>query len=194
MGISYLLTSVFAIFYDLQFGKTEFMYCISLIFVVIGCLLGLGAIPAVSRIIGGEDNLLVKWISHLAFLGFAILAIDFIRILQHRFGYHYWAPPRAPLALDPMGIFGFWGIGSWVIVVNVLGIRHGSLPKWIARIGIVFGIIHLPLTFKAECPPPAQAQLPMAAEKKCHIYKSLSSFMNLNVRVYSLSPLYYHFY
>lgn len=44
--------------------------------------------------------------------------------------------------IDPDGWFSFGGIGTWLIVMNVLALRGRGLPTWHALAGVVLGVGH----------------------------------------------------
>lgn len=49
--------------------------------------------------------------------------------------------------MDPDGWFMFGGPGTWLLVINLLALRHRILPRWQAITGIVLGLGHWATVF-----------------------------------------------
>lgn len=114
-----------------------------------GSVLALGMLPAISRLAGGGD--LVYWASIVAGVGFAANALSNLRTLQILpVVYTDWrgagedaktalARSTSYLSLDPRGWFTFGGVGVWLIVADAEATSHGSMPLWLAIVGIALG-------------------------------------------------------
>ncbi|MBI3915005.1 MAG: DUF4386 domain-containing protein [Chloroflexi bacterium] len=121
----------------------------------IGALVALGAVPAISDRVRSVSEGWVRWATNLAFVGFAVTAINFFRllaILPNRAVAYYKgdsleklaiAMNQSALSLDPQGWLGFGAVGFWVLVVSVLTLRAGTLPKLLAYVGIGVAIAYM---------------------------------------------------
>ncbi|HLF87441.1 MAG TPA: DUF4386 family protein [Anaerolineales bacterium] len=118
----------------------------------LGSVLALGAVPAISEAVRSLHEGWVRWTSNLAFLGFAVLAIDFFRVSAFQ-AYRAAvfvagdASTRAAIdatdqGLDPQGWLGFGGVGAWVLVVSLLALRGGRWPSSLAYLGIAIAVLY----------------------------------------------------
>jgi hypothetical protein len=105
----------------------------------------------------------VRWTANLAFLGFAVTAIDFfkvwaIQVYRAEIFVNADASARAAISatsdgLDPQGWLSFGMVGAWVLAVSLLAWRENLWPKslcyaglalagiyWLIVVGNVFGI------------------------------------------------------
>jgi hypothetical protein len=97
---------------------------------------------------------LVRWTSTLAIIGYAILAVsdiaDLYQIKQMATGYAQ-VDPSAQSALEVMGIgsldpsliLRFITIGPWFLAAGWFSLRNGQLPKVLAWLGVIAGIVAL---------------------------------------------------
>lgn len=96
----------------------------------------------------------VHWTSTLAVIGYSISAItnvaDYDQIKKIATGYPLLDPSaRSALevigigSLDPTLILQFMTLGSWFLIAGWLSIRRGLLPKPLAWLGFVGGIVSL---------------------------------------------------
>ncbi|MEW5831205.1 MAG: DUF4386 family protein [Chloroflexota bacterium] len=120
----------------------------------LGAVFALAAVLAISeRIRSGNDGL-VRWTSSLAFIGFAITAVTYFRLIAQ-------VPRRAmmfvdgdvhlqnalavtelDLYLDPQGWLGYGAIGLWVLVVSLLALRVNAIPKLLAYVGVAAAVLY----------------------------------------------------
>jgi hypothetical protein len=129
-----------------------------------GALVALGAVPAISALVGDREEGSegwMRWARNLAYVGFAVTAVD-----------HFWGLAVAParvdayltgdaatraaivateslVSIDWQGWFRFGCTGFWALVVGVLALRGGALPKWLACLGI-FGAAMYWVTLAGE--------------------------------------------
>ena len=120
----------------------------------LGALLALAVVPAIAVSMHSVNEGLVRWTSNLAFLGFAVTAIDFFRNigLQSMRAAAYVAgdattkavltAPSYLAGLDVQGWLGFGGVGLWIFVANWLALQGGAWPKPLAYLGIVVAILY----------------------------------------------------
>ncbi len=109
---------------------------------------GLGAVPAISRLVWAAAPGAVLWSGALAFCGFAVMARSHLMELafdRRIIAAYPHADPAfqqavhvvAGLALDvPDGILTYGAIGVWVGVVSRLGRRTRVLPPAVAWLGV----------------------------------------------------------
>lgn len=112
----------------------------------LGAVVGLGAVPAISEKVRPLHEGWMRWMTSLAYLGFAVTAID-------NFG--FWAtqayramafvkaddPIRRALdinapGLDTQAFLGFGGVGAWVLVISLLALRGNTWPRLLSYLGI----------------------------------------------------------
>jgi hypothetical protein len=121
----------------------------------LGALFAIGAVKAISELVRQENEGWVNWTSNLAYLGFAVTAINFLRglaIVPERAAAYMVgdASTKAVIAaigtgvvdLDPKAWFRFGVTGLWILVVNLLALRGGKLPKTLAYVGIAVAILY----------------------------------------------------
>lgn len=121
---------------------------------VVGALIALAAVPAISRVVNGRRGW-VRWGQNLAYLGFAVTAVNFLRIVTR-------APVEAAyfvgtddelvralitgnfirLSLDPDGWLVFGAVGIWVLIVSVAALRDGVIPPLLGAVGIATAIAY----------------------------------------------------
>lgn len=119
----------------------------------LSALLAIAVVAAVSDLVRSANEGLVRWASTLATLGFAVVAVSFLIQQDHTpllaAGFVE-ADQSAQTALetmgtrslDPDGWMGFGTVGLWVLVVNLLAIGGGQLPKGLAYVGVAVGIAY----------------------------------------------------
>jgi len=119
----------------------------------LGAVLAIAAVMAISEVVRPANEGWVRWTSNLAYLGFAVTAISNFRTLalmptQAAAYVAGDASTQAAIAatgeigLDPYGWLQFGGIGLWVLVVSLLALRGGTLPKTLAYVGIAATILY----------------------------------------------------
>ena len=121
---------------------------------VLGALVGLAVVVAVSDFMKPLNEGWVRWTSHLAYLGFVAVAIDHLRALAFE-------PLRAAnfvasdsaykaalaantslTSIDPHMWLECGGVGLWILVISLLSIRRHTLPKILAILGIAAAIFY----------------------------------------------------
>jgi hypothetical protein len=120
----------------------------------LGSLIALGALPAITEAVRSVNEGWARWTSNLAYLGFAVIAIDFFRIfsLQGERAAAYVAgdaalravfdAPTVFAGLDPNGWLGFGAVGLWALVTGWLALRSNLWPKWLCYVGIAVGVLY----------------------------------------------------
>jgi hypothetical protein len=110
-------------------------------------------IPAVHDLVGARYRDWARAATIYGIVGFTVLGVWAITLtrtapdLATRFVNGDEMTRTAVLAMwlpeiDPDGWFSFGGIGTWLIVMNVLALRGRRLPPWHALAGVVLGIGH----------------------------------------------------
>lgn len=110
-------------------------------------LLGIAVVLAVQERFAGLHAGWVRWASGLALLGFGANAIiEFTSVARHPVlaaGYMAGdASTRAAIAaqpalvLDPYGWLRFGVIGFWVLVISLLALRAGAIPRLLGYVGV----------------------------------------------------------
>jgi hypothetical protein len=129
-------------------------------------VLGLAAVPAISEMVRAGHEGWVRWMSNLALVGFAVMAVSnaftFARLPGIALAYVK-GDPATQAALVPvwrssLDLHGFWGygaIGLWVLVVSLLALRGTSIPKGLAWLGVLAAVLNLliPVGFLLKQPP-----------------------------------------
>ena len=120
----------------------------------LGAVLALAVVPAVSETVRSANEGWVRWTSNLAFLGFAVTAIDVFRTLGLQPGRAaafvagdattkaVLTAPGYVAGLDVQGWLGFGGVGLWVLVISLLALRGSTWPKPLAYVGIAVAILY----------------------------------------------------
>ncbi|NJN67349.1 MAG: DUF4386 family protein [Chloroflexaceae bacterium] len=121
----------------------------------VGSLVGLAVVQAVSRRVEAVNLSLVQWASAVGMLAFALVAIkdfrSFTMVAEVQRLYREADPVvrmtfvelMTPITdLDPLG-FTYAGIGLWMTTVNVLAIRSGAWPRYLAYLGAPGGLMYV---------------------------------------------------
>lgn len=118
----------------------------------LGAVLALGALPAITEGVRSLNEGWARWAGNLAYLGFAVTALDFFRfwsIQEYRAAVFSGGDPSTQAAidalgqgLDPQGWLGFGAVGVWVLVVSVLSMRAGLWPRMLSYIGIAVAVMY----------------------------------------------------
>lgn len=110
-------------------------------------------IPVVWDLVQDEHRDWARAATIFGIVGYTVLGVWAITLtrtapeLAHRFVTGDEATRAAVLAMwlpeiDPDGWFSFGGLGTWLIVVNVLALRGAKLPRLHALSGVLLGIGH----------------------------------------------------
>jgi hypothetical protein len=136
---------------------------------ILGAIFAFGAIPAISELARPANEGLVRWFTTLAYLGFALTAITYLRLVEYqpilaaRFA-NGDAVTKAVMAgnvatlagFDGQGWLRFGGVGLWVATVSLLGLRQGTLSKGPAIVGVCAGVLYwcIVIAWVSSVPPP----------------------------------------
>jgi Domain of unknown function (DUF4386) len=128
-------------------------------------ILGLAIVPAIAQLVQSENEGWVRWTSSLAYLGYAVVAVENLLTLGRlpNIAAAFVAgdsSTKAVLAvtwrssLDPQGWFGYAAIGLWIGVMSLLALRSNLLPSPLACLGLVVAILFwlLPISFVLHIP------------------------------------------
>ena len=129
-------------------------------------ILGLAIVPAIAQLVQSENEGWVRWTSSLAYLGYAVVAVENLLTLGRlpNIAAAFVAgdsSTKAVLAvtwrssLDPQGWFGYAAIGLWIGVMSLLALRSNLLPRPLACLGLVVAILFwlVPISFVLHIPP-----------------------------------------
>lgn len=120
----------------------------------LAAVFALGALPAITESIRSVNEGWARWTSNLAYLGFAVTAIDFFRniALQPDRAAAYvsgdasvqavLAAPTFLAGLDSQGWLGFGGVGLWVLMTSLLAMRSKLWPSTLAYVGIAAAVLY----------------------------------------------------
>lgn len=125
----------------------------------IGSLFALSTVQTVSQRVEPDNESLTRWASALALLSFALVCIkdfrSFVMAAETRRIYNEtdatvqqtFAELMVPITdLDPLG-FSYGGVGTWLTTVNLLALRSGAWPKYLAYPGALGGLMYLAIMF-----------------------------------------------
>lgn len=123
-----------------------------------GAVLALAVIPAVSEYVRNFNEGWVRWTSTLATLGFAVTILDnyWAVVMTAPIANAYFAgnevtrialtTPGSAQQIDLRGWLQWGAVGLWVLVVNLLALRHSAWPRRLAYLGIATAVAYF-LTF-----------------------------------------------
>jgi hypothetical protein len=117
----------------------------------LGAILAIAAVPAITGLVRTVNEGWARWTGNLAFLGFAVVAIYYFQMFAM-------VPGRAaayvagdastraaialPIGVDPQFLLRYGVIGLWILVVSILALRGGKLPRILCVVGIVAAILY----------------------------------------------------
>ena len=118
---------------------------------MIGALLAVGAVMAVSGHMRRTNEVLIRWSSTLAIIAYAVSALrnatDLIQIpdLAARYVQADSSTRTAIEAIglasiDPSMVLQSLLLGVWFLAVNFLALRTGALPRSLACVGLILGV------------------------------------------------------
>lgn len=114
----------------------------------LGALAAFGAIPAISALGGTAGKGWLRWTTNLAYLSFAVTAVDNFRLLPllPRLANAYstgdaasraWLlGVRSTLLVDPSTWLKFGALGTWILAVSILAGRAGAFPRGLTWLGV----------------------------------------------------------
>ncbi len=122
LGVSYLLVAV-TFFADFLRGDVLF---------VLGAVCAFGAVPAISKAAGSGASEWVGWAARLAYVGFATVAVRNASTLT--------LEPNSPAyenpGIDDLGWLTYGAVGAWLLIVNVVALRHRTWPRALSYAGL----------------------------------------------------------
>jgi hypothetical protein len=160
LGVSYLLIGVTYLLlpadqkqtsavdkFLLSFAQNPTTQMIQFWVFALSGLIGIAVVLAVSERVRSMNEGWVRWTSNLAVLGFAVVAINNFRNIAFQPGRAtaYLKSDAAtrtvielsgPFGLDPQNWLGFGAVGLWVLVVSLLALRAGTMPRLLTYLGM----------------------------------------------------------
>jgi hypothetical protein len=121
---------------------------------IVGAVFAFGAIPAIEAHVSSGAAGWIHWASNLAYLSFAVVVLNFFRLLvllpSTASSYVAGDPTTQQtiiqnfnkLSLDPQGWIAFGGAALWVLVVSLEGTREGRLPGLLVLDGIAVAVLY----------------------------------------------------
>ncbi len=137
-----------------SFAESPTLASIEYLAFALGAVFALAAIPAISETVRAGNEGWVRWMSALAYLGFAVVALTFFQLLALVPGIAsafvaaesevqpFIAKDFSLLGLDPQGWLTFGGVGLWVLVVSLLALRGNTWPTLLAVVGIAVAVLY----------------------------------------------------
>lgn len=133
---------------DAGFGRRAFLFA----FAMVG-VLAIGAIGVIRAILRPRPTGVVQWAVALGYLGYAVTAISYFRILSGEAGRAQafadgGDATRAAIAsfsigLDPDGWLMFGATGIFLAVINMAALTGGHWPQWLGVLGLVIAGLSL---------------------------------------------------
>lgn len=116
-------------------------------------IFGLGAVAGLSRLVAADHGGWLRWAGTVATVGFAVTAVGQFLAIERlpRVADAFVAgdeATRAALAavwkstLDPYALFGFGGVGFWILVLSIIGLRERGGLRSLWSLGIAVGIMY----------------------------------------------------
>ncbi len=137
-----------------SFAKSSTVNMINYWALALTAVFALGALPAITESVRSVNEGWARWTSNLAYLGFAVTAIDWFRnmALQPARAAAYvagdasvqavLAAPTFGAILDANGYLAFGGVGLWVLVTSLLALRSKMWPNTLAYVGIALSVLY----------------------------------------------------
>jgi hypothetical protein len=134
-----------------SFSGNALMMSIPWIVFTISAVLSYAALPAVWDLVRGNHPEWERFATLFGIIGYTVQGVWAITLtrsapyLSHTYLSGNEVTRTALLAyglpqIDPDGWFSFGGPGTWLIIINILAILGGKLPKWHAALGILAGV------------------------------------------------------
>ena len=126
-------------------------------------ILGLAVVTPVTALLVGEGNGWTAWAARLAYLGFAVTAVQGVRLAaiipdlgQLYQGCHTCTGSLgeqqtiakwlyATLPLDPQNWIAFGALAIWVVAISSTGLRAGRAPALLLRVGLALAVVYAAL-------------------------------------------------
>ena len=116
-------------------------------------MLALFVVPAIKKLTEGVNDQLASPISLLGIICFTVLGLWAVTLLgriptlAENFVNGSVELQESIIAqglpeIDPYGWYSFFGIGTWLIVINVIALKGKRLPRGHAIVGILLGLSH----------------------------------------------------
>jgi Domain of unknown function (DUF4386) len=115
-------------------------------------IFALGAVEPVRQLLGRVKSGLLHWAINLGYLGFAVTAVSYFRILAgeatRAASYSEGAEAtRAAIvsfsiALDTQGWLMFGAVGIFFLIINLTALQANKWPKWLPILGIIIAILN----------------------------------------------------
>jgi hypothetical protein len=131
-----------------SWGRTAFIAAFAA-----ASLLSLGAISAINEKLMVVKSSFIDWLSQIAWLGFAVHAVSYIRLLggeEKRAQAYITSEPATQqaiasfsLVLDTFGLLTYGGVGLYLLVINIRAWLQQDWNRWVALIGSAFGLAYI---------------------------------------------------
>lgn len=138
-------TAYWEILAEARFGRTAFVAA----FACTG-LFALGVVAPIGRLLRSRGGGLIHWAAVLAYLGFGVNTVGYVRLLggeSRRAAAFATGDPAVrdaiqsfSLVLDADGWLTFGGVGVFFVIINAVALRDGSWPRPLALIGLASAV------------------------------------------------------
>ncbi len=115
-------------------------------------IFALGAIKSIQEFLGSIKSSLLHWAFSLGYLGYAVTAVNYFRILggESRRAVAYSIGNEATrdaiasfsIAIDTQGWLMFGAVGIFLAIVNGFAWKLRSWPRWISGLGMVIAVLN----------------------------------------------------
>ncbi len=131
-----------------HWGRTAFVASFAL-----AGLFSMGTLPSLRQLLQVQPGGWLDWLSQLGWLGFAVNAISYVRLLggESRRAAAYVAHEPATqqaiasfsLVLDTQGWLTFGAVGIFIIAFNLAAWTRRAWPRWLVGWGVLLGAIYV---------------------------------------------------
>jgi hypothetical protein len=117
-------------------------------------VLGVAVVPALSSLVEEGNEGWVRWAGFLAMAGFILSSVGYTLSIARLPGIALAfvagdASTKAALAavwkssIDLLGLWGYGTVGLWIFIASLSALKKTVLPKGLAYLGIIYGILFL---------------------------------------------------
>lgn len=117
-------------------------------------LLAFAVVPAITDRVNADRSPFLSWIRNLGLLGYTSFAMYNFRALDGEYSHaqaiatttgdvqNAIVTSAKLIPIDRIGFLDYWCVGLWLIVINFFAFRANAFPRWLAVVGMGFGIMY----------------------------------------------------